>query len=78
MANDISIDPGSNKAGTNSRVNMNQEDHMDFAPETPSEHSDESESEDLQELGSDNATEILLEIRNDVKRINSKFDSLDR
>ena len=32
----------------------------------------------FQELGSDNATEILLEIRNDVKCMNRKFDSLDK
>ena len=62
----------------NPQVNFNQEDNTDFAPETPNEHSGESESEVLQELGSDNATEILFEIRNDVKRMNRKFDSLDK
>ena len=62
----------------NSQANTNKEDNTDFAPETPSEHSGESELEVFQELGSDNAPEILLEIRNDVKRMNRKFDSLDK
>ena len=62
----------------NTNMNTNQENLTEFAPETPSEASGESESEVFSELGTGNTTEILIEIRNDVKRMNRKFDSLDK
>ena len=62
----------------NTDSNTNQENLTEFAPETPSEACGESESEVFSEIGTGNTTEILIEIRNDVKRMNHKFDSFDK